>query len=402
MIQNDAKKAESRPVASPEQAAAAEDESGVSFQLDQGIGLAPEEWATLSQWQLIWRRFRRSRPALIGGLVLIAFYLGAIFAELVAPFQLDTRFTEYIYAPPMIPRFIDAQGSFHLRPFIYSLHLEVNRDTLEMTYTPELETRYPIHFFVKGAPYKLWGLFAMDRHLFGVEEGIPFFLLGSDRQGRDMLTRCLFGSRVSLTVGLVGVFLGVILGSVLGVTSGYYGGIVDDLMQRFSELLMSIPHIPLWMALAAILPVTWSPIRVYFGITIILSLLSWGGLARQIRGKTLAMREEGFITAAKAAGASDWWIISRHLLPNNASHIIVIATLAIPGMILGETALSFLGLGIRAPMTSWGVLLEQAQNVRVLIFHPWLMAPAVLVILAVLGFNFLGDGLRDAVDPYSK
>jgi peptide/nickel transport system permease protein len=243
----------------------------------------------------------------------------------------------------------------------------------------------------------------MDRHLFGIpSDDVPFFLFGSDRQGRDLLSRSLIGSQISLTVGLLGVFTGVLLGSVLGVISGYYGGLADDLMQRFSELLMSIPHIPLWMALAAILPVTWSPIKVYFGITLILSLLSWGGLARQIRGKTLALREEDYTLAAKAAGASDWWIIFYHLLPNNLSHIIVIATLAIPYMILGETALSFLGLGIRPPMTSWGVLLEEAQNVQTIIFYPWLIIPAILVILVVLGFNFLGDGLRDAADPYSK
>ena len=217
-----------------------------------------------------------------------------------------------------------------------------------------------------------------------------------------MVTRVLVGSQVSLTLGLIGVAIGLALGSALGVVSGYFGGLIDDIVQRFAELLLVIPQIPLWMALAAILPVTWSSLQVYFGITIILSLLTWGSLARQIRGKTLAMREEGYVLAAHAAGASHWWIITRHLLPNNASHIIVVATLAIPYMILGETALSFLGLGIRAPMTSWGVLLEEAQNVQTLIFHPWLVIPAILVILTVLGFNFVGDGLRDAVDPYSR
>jgi peptide/nickel transport system permease protein len=200
----------------------------------------------------------------------------------------------------------------------------------------------------------------------------------------------------------VGVFLGITFGSVLGVASGYFGGLIDDLVQRFSEILLSIPQIPLWMALAAILPVTWSPLRVYFGITIILSLINWGSLARQLRGKTLSLREEDYTMAAAIAGASDWWIIFRHMLPNNASHIIVVATLSIPGMILGETALSFLGLGIRPPMTSWGVLLEEAQNVRTVVFHPWLIIPALLVILIVLAYNFLGDGLRDAADPYTR
>jgi peptide/nickel transport system permease protein len=361
-----------------------------------------KEWITLSRWQLIWRRFKRSRIAMVGAVILIIFYASAILAEFLSPYAVDTRFTEYIFAPPTLPRFVDAHGNFHVQPFVYKLDRTINRETLEITYQPDTSALYPITLFAKGEPYKLWGLIPLDVHLFGVQQDVPIFLLGSDRQGRDMFTRSLFGARVSLSVGLIGVFFGLVLGSILGVTSGYYGGLIDDLMQRFSELLMSIPQIPLWMALAAILPVTWSAIEVYFGITILLSLLSWGSLARQVRGKTLALREEAYTLAARAAGGSDWWIITRHLLPNNASHIIVIATLAIPYMILGETALSFLGLGIRAPMVSWGVLLEEAQNVKFIVFNPWLVLPAVLVILAVLGFNFLGDGLRDAVDPYSK
>ncbi|HRJ43172.1 MAG: ABC transporter permease [Caldilineaceae bacterium] len=385
-----------------EQGAAGDAELEEIYRGAAAVDVPPEEWASLSQWQLIWRRFKRSRPAMIGGILLLLMYLSAIFCEFISPYQLDTRFTENIYAPPTLPHFIDSAGQFHLRPFIYKQIRTINRETLEMSYEPDPTVMYPIHFFGKGVPYKFWGLIPTDRHLFGVDPEVPIFLLGSDRQGRDMFSRTLFGARISLSVGLLGVFIGIILGSVLGVISGYYGGLVDDLMQRFSELLISIPQIPLWMALAAILPVTWSAIRVYFGITIILSLLNWGGLARQVRGKTLALREEGYTLAARAAGASDWWIISRHLIPNNGSHIIVVATLSIPYMILGETALSFLGLGIRAPMTSWGVLLEEAQNVRTIIFYPWLIMPAVLVIVAVLGFNFLGDGLRDAVDPYSK
>ena len=364
---------------------------------------AGADWVSLSQWQLIWRRFKRSRIALVGGIVLAAFYLAAIFGNFLAPYDISTRFTNQIYAPPNLPRFVDEQGSFHLQPFVYKMKQAINRDTLEIAYAPDVSKRYPLRFFVKGDPYKLWGVIPSEIHLFGTGEAdVPLFVMGSDRQGRDMLTRALIGSQVSLTLGLIGVAIGLMLGSTLGVVSGYFGGLIDDLVQRFAELLLVIPQIPLWMALAAILPVTWSSLQVYFGITIILSLLTWGSLARQIRGKTLAMREEGYVLAARAAGASHWWIIARHLLPNNASHIIVVATLAIPYMILGETALSFLGLGIRAPMTSWGVLLEEAQNVQTLIFHPWLVIPAVLVILVVLGFNFVGDGLRDAVDPYSR
>jgi peptide/nickel transport system permease protein len=361
------------------------------------------DWVGLSQGQLIWRRFRRSRMALIGMVVLIILYIGMLFCEFFSPYLLNTRFTDNIFQPPTLPRWVDAEGQFHLRPFIYKNDRKVNRATLEMTYTPDTSKMYPIYFFVQGEPYKLWGIISTNIHLFGInDKQVPIFIWGSDRQGRDLFTRCLYGSRVSLTIGLVGVFLTIIFGTTLGVTSGYFGGPIDDFVQRFSELLMSIPQIPLWMALAAIVPVTWPPLRVYLGITIILSLLSWGGLARQLRGKTLSLREEGYTLAAKAAGGGDWWVISRHLIPNNASHIIVIATLAVPSMILAETALSFLGLGIRAPMTSWGVLLEEAQNVKIIVLNPWLLIPAFLVILTVLGYNFLGDGLRDAVDPYTR
>ena len=359
--------------------------------------------ASLSPWQLIWRRFKRSRIALIGGVILTVFYGCAIFADFFAPYHVDTRFTNQIYSPPNLPRFIDAQGQIHLQPFVYKMTQKINRETLEIAYTPDTSKMYPIGLFAVGEPYKLWGIIPMERHFFGTgTPDVPVFIFGSDRQGRDMVTRVLMGAQVSLTVGLVGVTIGIVLGSILGVISGYFGGLVDDFVQRLAELLLVIPQIPLWMALAAILPVTWSAIQVYFGVTIILSLLTWGGLARQIRGRTLAMRNENYVVASQATGASHWWVIVHHLLPNNASHIIVVATLAVPYMILGETALSFLGLGIRAPMTSWGVLLEEAQNVKVLIFHPWLVIPAVLVILAVLGFNFVGDGLRDAVDPYSR
>lgn len=382
--------------------AAADALSEPTIPLDAVGVISGEEWRSLSRQQLIWRRFKRSRPAVIGAAIVLMFYAAALFAEFLAPYSLEKRFTDQIYSPPTRLHFFDTEGNFHVLPFVYARKQTVNRETLELSYAEDTGLRYPVSLFVQGEPYKLWGLIPMNWHLFGVAEGGTIFLLGSDRQGRDMFSRCLYGARISLSVGLIGVFISIILGAVFGVISGYYGGLIDDTMQRFSELLLSIPQIPLWMALAAIVPVTWSPLRVYFGITIILSLLNWGGLARQVRGKTLALREEGYTRAALAAGASDWWVITRHLIPNNASHIIVIATLAIPYMILGETALSFLGLGIRPPMTSWGVLLEEAQNVKSIVFHPWLIAPAVLVILAVIGFNFLGDGMRDAVDPYSR
>jgi peptide/nickel transport system permease protein len=237
-------------------------------------------------------------------------------------------------------------------------------------------------------------------HLFGSDG--PAFLMGTDRIGRDMLSRIIFGSRVSLTIGLIGVFLSIVLGALLGTASGYWGGTADNIIQRMIEIISSFPSIPLWMALAACLPTGWSSIQVYFGITVILSLIGWGGLARQVRGKVLATRELDYVLAARAAGAGDWYILTRHLMPMAYSHIIVIATLSIPGMILGETALSFLGLGIRPPMTSWGVLLEDAQRVTVVMNYPWLLAPAVPVVLAVIAYNLVGDALRDAADPYAS
>ena len=280
----------------------------------------------------------------------------------------------------------------------FDYHL--NMKLLERIYTPDPHKRQPIRFFCHGDEYKFWGLFPGNLHLICPAHGGQLFLLGTDRLGRDLMSRMIYGARVSLTVGLIGVAVSLTLGIVIGGIAGYYGGWTDILIQRAMEVIQSFPHLPLWMALSAILPVSWSPLFVYFGITLILGMIDWTHLARAVRSKLLALREEDFCTAAVLMGARPVRIIGRHLLPSFSSHLIASATLMVPGMILGETALSFLGLGVRPPMTSWGVLLSDAQNINVVALYPWLMAPVATVIVAVLAFNFFGDGLRDAADPY--
>jgi peptide/nickel transport system permease protein len=350
-----------------------------------------------SQWRMMWRKFIRNRIAVIGGIVILLFYLTALLANFVAPYTLKQRMTAYSLLSPQRIYFF-AEGRF--QPFVYGLKGSRDPKTLMRIYVPDPEKRIPIRFFIQGEPYKLMGLFPASTRLFGVEEGIVS-LLGTDGQGRDMFSRIIIGSQISLTIGLVGVALSLIIGAFLGVSSGYFGGWVDNLIQRVIEIVRSFPPIPLWMALTAAIPPHWPPLRVYFTITIILSLIGWTWLARQLRGKVLALREEDFIMAARLAGASDGWIIFRHLIPATLSHIIVISTLAMPAMILAESALSFLGLGLRPPLTSWGVLLKQAQNIQVLLLYPWLMIPGFFVAISILAFNFLGDGLRDAADPYT-
>ncbi len=296
---------------------------------------------------------------------------------------------------------IDTEGNWHWPPFVYGVEAKTDPATFRRVFTPIPEERYPVHFLGQGEPYKLLGLIPSDRHLFTVDDPAVIFLMGTDSTGRDLFSRILYGARISLSVGLVGVILSLLLGAFLGVASGYFGGAIDNIVQRVIEVITSIPQIPLWLALAAAVPPNWSPVKVYFGIAIVLSFVTWGGLARQVRGIVLGLRDSDFVTAARYTNCSTFRIITQHLLPNTFSHVLVIATLSIPGMILGETALSFLGLGIRPPMTSWGVLLNEAQHVRVLLSEPWLLIPAIFVLVTIVSFNFVGDGLRDAADPFA-
>ncbi len=361
---------------------------------------ADERFYYATQWELIWWRFRRHRLAVISGVLLGLLYLTAIFAEFVSPYTPSMRFDGYQQGPPVrVHMYKEGEGL--QRPFIYAVKRELDPETFRYHFVEDESQSYPVRFFVKGEPYKLLGIFPTDRHLFGTE-GPPLLLFGADRLGRDLLSRTLYGARISLSIGLVGVFLSFVLGVLLGGLSGYLGGMVDEVIQRTIDFLISIPALPFWMALSAALPRDWPVIRTYFAITIILSVIGWCGLARVVRGKLLSLREEDYTLAARAAGASHWRIIIKHLLPGFTSHLIVSITLSIPQMILGETALSFIGLGMQPPAVSWGVLLQDAQNIVAIAHQPWMLIPALFVIATVLLFNFVGDGLRDAADPYAR
>lgn len=354
----------------------------------------------LSLGQLMFRRFMRNRMAVASSVVLILLYLMVILADFIAPYQYNQRSEFDILKAPQFPYLFDEFGNFN-RPFVYATTPVLDTDTFQYIHQPDTSQKYYVKFFMRGYAYKLLGFIPTDVHLFGVDAPAKIFLFGTDSNGRDLFSRILAGGRISMTIGLVGVVVTVFLGASVGTISGYYGGIVDTLMQRGIELLMSFPTVPLWAALAAIFPQDWSPIQRYFAISLILSLVGWTGLARQVRAKMLSYREMDFASSARAIGATDSRIIFHHMLPNAFSHIIIVATLSIPGMILTETSLSFLGLGILPPATSWGALLSDAQDVSVLLNSTWLLIPTIFVIIAVLAFNFVGDGLRDAADPFA-
>ncbi|WP_159952506.1 ABC transporter permease [Rhizobium sp. 18065] len=354
--------------------------------------------AQASQFQLMWWQFRRHKMALFSGIFLILVYVSILFSEFLAPYNLHTKNIDFIHTPPQTVRFMH-QGNF-VGPFVYGQRMTLDMDTLKRVYIDNTDDVQQLRFFCRGDGYRFWNLVDANLHLVCPADGGQLFLLGTDRLGHDMLSRIIYGARISLTIGILGVMMSFVLGIVIGGLAGYHGGIFDLLVQRVIEVLQSIPSIPLWMALAAIIPVTWSPILVYIGITVILGMLDWTGLARAVRSKLLSLREEDYVLAAQVMGAGSARIIRRHLVPGFMSHLIASATLTIPGMILGETALSFLGIGLRPPITSWGILLTEARSVNIIALYPWLLFPVVPVILVILAFNFLGDGLRDAADPY--
>jgi len=390
-------------LATPEAGAAPVPADGPSLPTDEmDTRRAPKSSQVAGQWQLMWWKFRKHKVAVFCAYVILFIYAVAIFAEFLAPSVPGASQSRYTYAPPQALKFFGQSEEGFLPMYVNDYTVEVDPVALRRTFVIDPETKVPVRLFAKGEPYKFWGLIPLDRHLIGpAEKGQPFYLLGADRIGRDVLSRMIYGSRISMSIGLVGIVVSLFLGILLGGISGYFGGQVDNAIQRIIEFLRSIPTIPLWMGLAAAIPLTMPPLQVYFIITVILSLIGWTGLAREVRGRFFALKTEDFVTAARLDGNSELRVIMRHMVPSFASHIIAVVTLSIPAMILAETALSFLGIGLRPPVVSWGVLLQEAQNIRSVATAPWLFYPGVAVVITVLALNFLGDGLRDAADPYA-
>jgi len=369
--------------------------------VETGQTLPPTQEGREGYFELVWRKFQKSKPAIIGGLMVLLLVVLSFFSGFFSPTDPLALDMQVAFTPPQRLHFIDSEGRVHLRPFTYLQTIELAPQTFEPIWTEDTSHAYELRLFVKSWDYKVLGLIPMRWHLFGIEEGGTVYLLGTDKFGRDLWSRACQAGRISMTMSLLGTLISVAVGSVLGVVSGYYGGVIDGLLQRFIEVVRSFPQLPLWMALSALIPPTWDSLRIFVMMSFIFAMLSWTVLAREVRGKVMAYRETDFVLAAREMGASDARIIFIHLYPNCLSHIIVVLTMSIPQIILAEAFLSFLGIGIQEPWMSWGLLMHDAQNLQTLGTHPWIMIPVVFIVVAVLGFNWLGDGLRDAADPYT-